>query len=99
MLTTAIVLETRKGNFGLALALGGVLLTLALVAEFAAAAAGRAPSVKRSMQLRDVAQALRPGSLRPRTVLDIAALEMRPGEILADCGAERRGQVARCCGC
>lgn len=29
VLTTAIVLETRKGNFELALALGGVLLTLA----------------------------------------------------------------------
>jgi tungstate transport system permease protein len=33
VLTTAIVLETRKGNFGLALALGGVLLTLALAAN------------------------------------------------------------------
>jgi tungstate transport system permease protein len=29
VLTTAIVLETRKGNFELALALGGVLLALA----------------------------------------------------------------------
>ncbi len=33
VLTTAIVLETRKGNFELALALGGVLLSLALVAN------------------------------------------------------------------
>jgi tungstate transport system permease protein len=33
VLTTAIVLETRKGNFELALALGGVLLTLALAAN------------------------------------------------------------------
>jgi tungstate transport system permease protein len=33
VLTTAIVLETRKGNFELALALGGVLLTLALIAN------------------------------------------------------------------
>ncbi len=32
-LTTAIVLETRKGNFALALALGGILLTLAFVAN------------------------------------------------------------------
>ena len=29
VLSTAIVLETRKGNFGLGLALGGVLLSLA----------------------------------------------------------------------
>ena len=34
VLTTAIVLETRKGNFGLALALGGVLLLLATAANF-----------------------------------------------------------------
>ncbi|MCC7362356.1 MAG: ABC transporter permease [Anaerolineales bacterium] len=34
VLTTAIVLETRKGNFGLALALGGVLLALATAANF-----------------------------------------------------------------
>ena len=33
VLTTAIVLETRKGNFELALALGGVLLSLALAAN------------------------------------------------------------------
>jgi tungstate transport system permease protein len=33
VLTTAIVLETRKGNFELALMLGGVLLTLALAAN------------------------------------------------------------------
>jgi tungstate transport system permease protein len=31
VLTTAIVLETRRGNFEMALALAGVLLTLALV--------------------------------------------------------------------
>jgi tungstate transport system permease protein len=35
VLTTAIVLETRKGNFGLALALGGVLLSLAFLANAA----------------------------------------------------------------
>jgi tungstate transport system permease protein len=35
VLTTAIVLETRKGNFGLALALGGVLLSLAFIANLA----------------------------------------------------------------
>jgi tungstate transport system permease protein len=34
VLTTAIVLETRKGDFALALALGGVLLTLTLVTNF-----------------------------------------------------------------
>ena len=34
VLTTAIVLETRKGDFGLALALGGVLLTLTLITNF-----------------------------------------------------------------
>lgn len=33
VMTTAIVLETRKGNFELALALGGVLLALALLAN------------------------------------------------------------------
>jgi tungstate transport system permease protein len=33
VLTTAIVLETRKGNFELALSLGGVLLALALAAN------------------------------------------------------------------
>jgi len=35
VLTTAIVLETRKGNFALALALGVILLGLAFVANFA----------------------------------------------------------------
>ena len=35
VLTTAIVLETRKGNFALALALGVILLTLAFAANFA----------------------------------------------------------------
>lgn len=35
VLTTAIVLETSRGRFALALALGGVLLTLALVANIA----------------------------------------------------------------
>lgn len=34
VLTTAIVLETRKGNFELALALGGVLLALAFASNF-----------------------------------------------------------------
>ncbi len=35
VLTTAIVLETRKGNFELALALGGVLLLLSFIANVA----------------------------------------------------------------
>ena len=35
VLTTAIVLETRKGNFELALALGGVLLGLTFLANLA----------------------------------------------------------------
>ncbi len=35
VLTTAIVLETSKGNFDLALALGGVLLGLSFLANFA----------------------------------------------------------------
>ena len=35
VLTTAIVLETRKGNFALALALGFILLSLAFVANYA----------------------------------------------------------------
>ena len=34
VLTTAIVLETSKGEFGLALALGAALLTLALLVNF-----------------------------------------------------------------
>ena len=34
VLTTAIVLETRKGNFQLALALGIILLSLAFLANF-----------------------------------------------------------------
>ena len=33
-MTTAIVLETRKGNFDLALALGIILLSLAFLANF-----------------------------------------------------------------
>ncbi len=41
VLTTAIVLETRKGNFELALALGGVLLTLALLSNMALLRLGR----------------------------------------------------------
>jgi tungstate transport system permease protein len=35
ILSTAIVLETRRGNFGFGLALGGVLLTLAFIVNFA----------------------------------------------------------------
>jgi tungstate transport system permease protein len=35
VLTTAIVLETRKGNFDLALALGAVLLGIAFLANLA----------------------------------------------------------------
>jgi len=35
VLTTAIVLETRRGNFALALALGVVLLALAFITNFA----------------------------------------------------------------
>ena len=35
VLTTAIVLETRKGDFSLALALGGVLLTIAFITNMA----------------------------------------------------------------
>ena len=34
ILSTAIVLETRRGNFGFGLALGGVLLSLALIVNF-----------------------------------------------------------------
>jgi tungstate transport system permease protein len=34
VLTTAIVLETRKGNFALALALGIILLTLAFLTNW-----------------------------------------------------------------
>lgn len=34
VLTTAIVLETNKGNFGLALALGGILLSIAFATNF-----------------------------------------------------------------
>ena len=41
VLTTAIVLETRKGNFELALALGGVLLGLAFVSNFLLLRLGR----------------------------------------------------------
>lgn len=33
VLSTAVVLETRRGNFGMALALGGILLALALAAN------------------------------------------------------------------
>jgi tungstate transport system permease protein len=35
VLTTAIVLETRKGNFDLAMALGAMLLTLAFLTNLA----------------------------------------------------------------
>jgi len=41
VLTTAIVLETRKGNFEFALALGGILLALALAANFLLLRLGR----------------------------------------------------------
>jgi tungstate transport system permease protein len=43
VLTTAIVLETRQGNFALALAIGGVLLALALVANILLLRLGRRP--------------------------------------------------------
>jgi tungstate transport system permease protein len=45
VLTTAIVLETRKGNFALALALGGVLLSLALLANTLLLRLGRRPAL------------------------------------------------------
>ncbi|RQD92872.1 ABC transporter permease subunit [Methanosalsum natronophilum] len=35
VLTTAIVLETRKGNFGIAIAFGIILLTIAFIVNFA----------------------------------------------------------------
>jgi tungstate transport system permease protein len=35
VMTTAIVLETRKGNFSLALALGGVLLAITFITNLA----------------------------------------------------------------
>lgn len=41
VLTTAILLETRKGDFALALALGGVLLTLTLIVNIGIMAAQR----------------------------------------------------------
>ncbi len=41
VLTTAIVLETRQGNFELALALGGVLVSLAFVSNFLLLRLGR----------------------------------------------------------
>ncbi len=41
VLTTAIVLETRKGNFELSLALGGVLLGLAFLSNFLLLRLGR----------------------------------------------------------
>jgi tungstate transport system permease protein len=41
VLTTAIVLETRQGDFELALALGGVLLGLAFVSNFLLLRLGR----------------------------------------------------------
>jgi len=34
VLTTAIVLETNKGNFGLAMALGAILLSMAFATNF-----------------------------------------------------------------
>ena len=34
VLTTAIVLETNKGNFGLAMALGVILLSMAFTTNF-----------------------------------------------------------------
>ena len=43
VLTTAIVLETRQGNFALALALGGVLLALATLANTVLLRLGRRP--------------------------------------------------------
>jgi tungstate transport system permease protein len=43
VLTTAIVLETRQGNFALALALGGVLLALATLANMLLLRLGRKP--------------------------------------------------------
>ncbi|MEQ8369524.1 MAG: ABC transporter permease, partial [Alphaproteobacteria bacterium] len=47
VMTTTIALETSKGNLPLALALGFVLLTLALVVNGAAAAMGSALAPKR----------------------------------------------------
>jgi len=44
VLTTAIVLETRKGNFEAALALGGVLLALAALINWALLRLGKPPA-------------------------------------------------------
>lgn len=41
VMTTAIVLETRRGNFGAAIALGGVLLVIALAVNLGLLALGR----------------------------------------------------------
>ena len=42
VMTTAIVLETRRGNFGLAIALGAILLTIALAINLLLVSIGRA---------------------------------------------------------
>jgi tungstate transport system permease protein len=41
-IVTAIVLETRRGNFGLAIALGAILLTIALAINLLLVSIGRA---------------------------------------------------------
>lgn len=47
VLTTAIVLETRQGNFELALALGAVLLSLTFLVNFGMVKLGQRPEVAR----------------------------------------------------
>ncbi|UCG74996.1 MAG: ABC transporter permease [Gemmatimonadota bacterium] len=46
VMTTAIVLETRRGNFGLAIALGAILLAIALAINLLLIAVGR-PGLRR----------------------------------------------------
>ena len=82
-MTTAIVLETRKGNFALALALGIVLLTLAFPHEPALPPPASPPewSMKSIYQLSDVRH-----FYGERCILDVPTLDIYTGEIIAIVG-------------
>ena len=98
VLTTAIVLETRKGNFDLALALGAILLAIAFMVNVAMLRL----QGKSSTNDKDCADHPRTNpstacrSLTKPTasaqVLDVQDLEIQRGEILALVGPSGAGQ-------
>ena len=89
VLTTAIVLETRQGEFAFALALGIILLMLSFIANaLLVVLQGRAGTRPMTLYtIKDLTH--RYGS---RTALQIDDLRLEPGEVYRGDWPQRRGQ-------